>query len=151
MVPRDVTLNLNYNDATSGVAGYGMSTSSVASYNSKKTMTQSADTTGTTYYGYVKDKSWNINNCNVGVKKDAKAPTCSVTGSGTKGNNDWYRSNVNVYLNYSDSGSGINNYGLSTSSSVTYNKSKSATQTSDTKGTKYNGYVQDAARKYREM
>ena len=99
----------------SGVAGYGMSTSSVASYNSKKTMTQSADTTGTTYYGYVKDKAGNINNCNVGVKKDTKAPTCSVKGSGTKGNNDWYRSNVNVYLNYSDSGSGINNYGLSTS------------------------------------
>ena len=141
----NVTLNLNYGDATSGVAGYGMSTSSVASYNSKKTMTQSADTTGTTYYGYVKDKAGNINNCNVGVKKDTKAPTCSVKGSGTKGDNDWYRSNVNVYLNYSDSGSGINNYGLSTSSSVTYNKSKSATQTSDTKGTKYNGYVQDAA------
>ena len=141
----NITLNLNYNDATSGVAGYGMSTSSVASYNSKKTITQSADTTGTTYYGYVKDKAGNINNCNVGVKKDTKAPTCSVKGSGTKGNNDWYRSNVNVYLNYSDSGSGINNYGLSTSSSVTYNKSKSATQTSDTKGTKYNGYVQDAA------
>ena len=84
-----------------------MSTSSVASYNSKKTMTQSADTTGTNDYGYVKDKAGNINNCNVGVKKDAKAPTCSVKGSGTKGNNDWYRSNVNVYLNYSDSGSGI--------------------------------------------
>ena len=141
----NVTLNLNYGDATSGVAKYGMSTSSVASYNSKKTMTQSADTTGTTYYGYVRDKAGNINNCNVGVKKDTKAPTCSVKGSGTKGDNDWYRSNVNVYLNYSDSGSGINNYGLSTSGSVTYNKSKSATQTSDTKGTKYNGYVQDAA------
>ena len=141
----NVTLNLNYSDAMSGVAGYGMGTSSSANYNSKRTMIQTGDTLGTSYYGYVKDKAGNTNKCNVSVKKDTKAPTCSVSGSGTKGDNSWYKSNVNVYLNYSDSGSGINNYGLSTSSSTTYNKSKSATQTSDTKGTKYNGYVQDAA------
>ena len=33
----NVTLNLNYSDAMSGVAGYGMGTSSSANYNSKST------------------------------------------------------------------------------------------------------------------
>ena len=141
----NVTINLNYGDATSGVAGYGMGTSSSANYNSKSTMTQTGDTLGTSYYGYVKDKAGNTTKCNVSVKKDTTKPSCSVKASGTRGNNNWYKSNVNVSLSYSDSGSGINNYGLSTSSSTTYNKSKSVTHTADTKSVKYNGYVQDNA------
>ena len=86
--------------------------------------------TNTTYYG---------------CAKDTTAPTCSISLSGTMGNNSWYRSNVKVTLNMSDNGDGIGSYGLTTSSSTTYNSTSTVTVKSDTGGVTYRGYVKDKA------
>ncbi len=132
-------------DATSGISNYGITTSTSASYNGKTSVTQTGDTKGTTFYGYVKDAAGNTSKCSLSVKKDTKAPSCSLSLSGTSGNNSWYRSNVKVSLSKSDSTSGVSNYGVTTSGSATYNGSTSATQTADTKSVTYYGYVRDAA------
>ena len=132
-------------DATSGVARYGLTTSASATYNSSTSATQTADTTGTTYRGYVEDNAGNTNSCSASVKKDSTKPTCTINLSGTEGEEDWYRSDVGISLGRSDSTSGVNSYGLSTSSSTTYNSTPSLTRTSDTSGTKYYGYVKDNA------
>ena len=70
-------------DEESGLASYGMGTSSTATYNSTTSITQSAETTGTSYYGYVKDNAGNENTCSLSVKKDALAPTCVISGNGS--------------------------------------------------------------------
>ena len=132
-------------DATSGISNYGITTSTSASYNGKTSATQTGDTKGTTFYGYVKDAAGNTSKCSLSVKKDTQAPSCSLSLSGTSGNNSWYRSNVKVSLSKSDSTSGVSNYGIGTSTSATYNSTTSTTRTSDTSGITYYGYVKDAA------
>lgn len=138
-----VSLGLTRSDGTgSGVASYDLTKSSLATFNNSASGSQS-DTAGTTWYGHVKDKAGNIGQCNTNVKVDTVSPTCSVGISGTVGDNSWYRSTVSVSLSKSDS-NGIANYGLTTSSSTTYNGSSSASQ-SDTSGVTWRGYVQDPA------
>ena len=79
------------------------------------------------------------------VMVDIDAPTCSVTLTGTSGDNGWYKSgNVTVTLNKSDAYSDIASYGLTTTSSATYNSTASATQ-GDTAGITWYGYVKDKA------
>ena len=119
----NITISFNSKtDATSGVASYGITTSTNASYGNNSSATQTADTKGITYYGYVKDAAGHTNKCSISVKKDTTAPTCTVTKSGTVGNNSWYKSNVTVKLSSrNDSTSGVASYGLSTSTSATYN------------------------------
>ena len=143
----NITISFNSKtDATSGVASYGITTSTNASYGNNSSATQTADTKGITYYGYVKDAAGHTNKCSISVKKDSTAPTCTVTKSGTVGNNSWYKSNVTVKLSSrNDSTSGVASYGLSTSTSATYNNSTSATYSSNTSGVTYYGYVRDAA------
>ena len=143
----NITISFNSKtDATSGVASYGITTSTNASYGNNSSATQTADTKGITYYGYVKDAAGHTNKCSISVKKDSTAPTCTVTKSGTVGNNSWYKSNVTVKLSSrNDSTSGVASYGLSTSTSATYNNSTSATYSSNTSGITYYGYVRDAA------
>ncbi len=141
----NVNLSLDYSDALSGVGSYDMTTSATASYNGSSTATITSDTTGITYYGYVMDQAGNTSTCNTTVKKDATAPTCSLSINGTSGSNSWYRSNVTVSLTRSDATSGVSSYGISTSSSATYNGSTSVTQTADTNTITYYGYVMDAA------
>lgn len=145
----NVTLKMSVADNTngSGVASYGMGTTSNPSYNGITTMTMTTDNDGTTYYGKVIDNAGNVGTCSKTVKKDSKAPSCSLTASGTIGNNGWYRSNVTVKMSKADNtnGSGILSYGITISSSASYNGSSSVTQTQDTKEITYYGYVKDAA------
>lgn len=94
----DVVMQLSYSDNLSGVAEYGISTNSNVDFNHSNTVTLNFDTAGTTYYGYVKDNAGNIGNCNITLKRVTTPPTCSLNVSGTKGNNGWYRSNVNFAM-----------------------------------------------------
>lgn len=104
-----------------------------------------------TYYLWVKDKAGNISDSTddskfVIDKIDTIPPTCNITiGSGKLGNNNWYVSNVQLNLNYDDDSSGVSSYGILPSATVTYNGQNTATQTADTKGITYYGYVKDAA------
>ena len=143
----NIKLKLEYNDTGgSDVDKYGIVNSSTVNYNSKKTVTHSVNTKGITYYGYVKDKAGNTNKCSLTIKKDSTKPTCSIKVSGTKGNNDWYRSTVDMTLKYSDEGgSGVATYDISNSSSASYNKRSSVSHIGDTKKVTYYGYVKDNA------
>ena len=73
-------------------------------YNSALTVTQS-DVKKITWYGFITDEAGNATTCNSGqFKVDTTKPTCSVSFSGTNGNNGWYKSGVSVTLNSSDNG-----------------------------------------------
>ena len=142
----NVTLKMTTVDKESGVASYGMNTSNSATYNGTTQMVLTYDSKSATYYGFVKDRGGNVGTCSKTVKRDTVAPSCSLTSGGTVGNNSWYRSNVKVsFSSKSDSTSGVSNYGIGTSTSASYNSKNSATQTADTSGITYYGYVKDAA------
>ena len=49
-----------------------------------------------TVTGTVIDGAGNKGTCTLIVGKDTKAPTCSISATGTLGNNNWYRSNVTL-------------------------------------------------------
>ena len=89
----------------------------------------------------------NGNSC-VAVSKeyyiDKTKPSCSVGVSGTTGENGWYRSNAALSLNRNDNLSGVNQYGLTTSSSTSYNGKASDSQ-GNTSGATWYGYVLDGA------
>ena len=80
------------------------------------------------------------------IKIDRSVPSCTVNLSGTTGENGWYKSNnVTVTLSTSDSGgSAVTAYGLTTSTSATYNSTTSGTQ-GNTTGVTWYGYVKDTA------
>ena len=76
---------------------------------------------------------------------DKTSPSCSIGISGTVGENGWYKGkNASITLNKSDKLGEITEYGLTTSSTVTYNQKTSGSQ-GNTKGTTWYGYVKDAA------
>lgn len=79
--------------------------------------------------------------CSSSYKIDTVKPTCSLkVTSGTVGVSSWYRSNVTIGFNtYSDSTSGVYQRGISDYSTLT------RTQTTDTSGTSYTGYIRDYA------
>ena len=119
-----------------------------------KTVTHSAESAGTTYYGYVKDAAGNTGSCSKVVKKDSVAPTCTLTTSkAADGTNSWYKTNVDVKLtaaNRKDTTSGVSGYNLTTSTTASYTETsttatKTVTHSAETSGTTYNGYVKDAA------
>ena len=153
----NATITITTNDVgPSTLAAYDLTTSKTATYaGTTKSKTQT-DTNNTIWYGYVKDKAGNIGSCNNGtntgniatspIKVDTKAPTCTVKTAGTKGTNDWYKTNATVTLTTNDGGgSPINGYNLTTSTSPSYNGStKTQTQTNTT-GTTWYGYVKDQA------
>ena len=105
------------------------------------------DTTGKTYYGYVKDEAGNIGTCSKTIKK-TEAPTCSFAiKSGTKGNNNWYKTNVGLGItvsNASTAGLATNPYSISKTSTKSYTTTSSITQ-SDTSEITYKAYVKNAA------
>ena len=72
--------------------------------------------------------------------KNTNAPTCTITATGTKGTNNWYKSNVSLTMTYSSNAA---QYGLTTSTTTTYNSKTTATVTDDTgtDGITYHGYV----------
>ena len=88
------TIKLTYTDERGEVVAYGMDKTNKDNdkldWNSKKTRTQS-DTTGVTWYGYIKDGAGNIAKCNTStIKVDTVAPTIPTSGklsiSGTSSN-----------------------------------------------------------------
>lgn len=136
-------------DSTSGIAGYGISTSSSATYNSKSSYTVKNNGT-TKVYGYVKDKAGNKAVCSVSVKKvkieedNYSEPSCNLeVTSGTIGDNNWYRSNVVIGFKNkkTTNGATITEYGIGTSQ--TYNKKESYTIDTDGNKVVY-GYVKDS-------
>ena len=142
----NITMKLSsYTDATSGIETYGLNNSSAVKYNKTIQLTQTADTSGVTYYGFVKDKAGNTNQCTSTVKKDSTKPTCKLTPSGTLGNNGWYRSNVKFTMTTDDNLSGVYQKGMNSTNSTNYNNSTSMTLTSDTTGKTYYGFVKDQA------
>lgn len=72
----DVTVTL-----TTDADEYDLSTGTTAKYTMRKTRTHTADTVGTTYYGYVKDKAGNTNVCSSTIKKDTIAPSWDLTST----------------------------------------------------------------------
>ena len=80
----NVGLSLTRGDTGgSDLAGYGLITSSTATYNSVTTGTQSAETSGTVWYGYVKDNAGNTANCNLTVKKGRELDSIGVVTATT--------------------------------------------------------------------
>lgn len=71
---------------------------------------------------------------------NVKAPTCSIELSGVRGEDNWFRSNVNVSLKTGNTV--LDSYGLSTSSR-TVNSTNSLTHYSDTYGTTYYGIARN--------
>lgn len=75
------TINMTYLDSRGSVEKYGLTTSTTASYNSKKNL-QQGDTTGVKYYGYVKDYAGNVGKCELEtIKVDTTPPTKPSTGT----------------------------------------------------------------------
>ncbi len=82
------------------------------------------------------------------IKIDKTAPSCTLSGSGTAGNNGWFRSNITVSTVRKDEGthqSDIHSHNLSTNSSPSYGGTTTATITGDTTGITYYCYVKDNA------
>ena len=124
-------------DATSGVREYG-----IGSYTGSKEITNSDNTGGITYTGYIKDVAGNTSSCSISYKKDSIPPVCTLTTTGTMGNNGWYKSaTVDVsFSSNTDDLSGVNAYGLSS-----FTGNKTATQTANTTSVTYTGHIQDKA------
>ncbi len=144
---KNVSLSMTKSDTgSSKLSKYGLIASTTVSYNSKIKGTQ-GNTTGITWYGYVIDNAGNTGSCNSGsFKVDKTPPTCSVKKSGTTGSSGWYKEKkVTLTLTKSDTGgSKLKDYGLSNSSTVTYNSETSGTQ-GNTKGITWYGFVRDTA------
>ena len=80
------------------------------------------------------------------IRIDRTAPTCSISKSGTTGNNSWYKEkDVTLTLTKNDTGgSDVAGYGLTTSTTATYNSTVNGTQ-GNTAGITWYGYVKDVA------
>ena len=84
------------------------------------------------------------------VNVDSVAPECSLRLSGTKGTNEWYKSDVKVDFgdnnkNLTDDLSGVEDYGISIKKENTFGKISSQIQKEDTASITYYGYVKDKA------
>lgn len=75
--------------------------------------TITSDTNGTTITGTVVDKAGNTGTCNITIKMDKTKPTCSLKANGTKGNNEWYISNIGIsFASLQDNMSGVMTSGI---------------------------------------
>ena len=81
------------------------------------------------------------------VKIDKEKPLCGITVSGTKGDNDWYTSDVRLDMSKDDkNGSGIAGAILTTSDKPSYNGTiLTGKQTDNTKKQKWYGYIKNNA------
>ena len=115
----------------------------------KDNYTLTSDTKGTTIKGTVTNDAGLSGNCSISVKKDTEAPSCNVNASGTKGQNNWYTSNVSMSLSATDATSGVMKYGLN-ANGTSYNNSNNQNLTWDTDGITYYGIVMDNAGNQRD-
>ena len=147
-------ISVKSNDKTSGLASIQYSTNnsswttisgSQASANIDKSVNLSISSEGSyTYYARACDYAGNCSSsASTSIKLDKTAPSCRISLSGS-GSGNAYTSNVTVSISTGDSLSGVASYGLTTSSSASYNGISSATQGS-TSGITWYGYVKDAA------
>jgi len=74
----------------------------------------------------------------------SKTKTYSNTNKDDKPTTDWYSSDVNFSLSYSDDRSGVDEYGIE-AGGYAYNSLSSLTHTTDTAGKSYGGVVKDNA------
>ena len=80
------------------------------------------------------------------AKIDLVKPTCSIAFKGKEGWNGWFvTEDVSSSLTKTDKNSGIKEFGLSLSKNKTYNSKSKETQTLETSGTTWYGYVKDLA------
>ena len=99
----------------------------------------------------IKDNVGNSESCSTDLQAhvDVTAPTCQivVSSNSTKGDNNWYTSDVEINLVTNDNLSGVAEKGLSTSSSEDYNGVEQIILKNDTdsNGITYYGYVKDKA------
>ncbi len=138
--------------AMSGTRRFGLIASNQLTYNNLDENTQTLDTNGTVWYGYVIDRAGNTKECELNVKKDTQNPECNLKLTGTQGLDQWYISNsVDVTFDYyrdkdkDSSQSGLATYDISLSNTPSYNKTTKLTQTTDTTSVTYYGYVKDKA------
>ena len=92
----------------------------------------------------IQDKAGNTNTCPVNVYVDKTKPSCTLkVTSGTKGDNDWYKTSTTVEFETSkDNGtikSGVDTY------EITNNHAKKLTQSTDASSLKINGTIKDKA------
>ena len=106
-------------------ASVGSSSSHIVSSkitnNNSSNYTVNWDTEGITIGGTVTNAAGKSASCSNWARRLTQAPTCSISISGTKGYNDWYRSDVTVSMN--TSGVGISSRKISVPNGATYNNS----------------------------
>ena len=137
-------LTITLQDNMSGLSGYAITNTtttpstwtSISGTSYSNTVTK---TTGT-YYIHVKDVAGNTTYKSVYVQA-LTPPTCSLSISGTKGNNNWYTGNVTVKMTTSGT---VTTKGLATTKSSTNGKT-SVVHSTDTSSVTYYGYVANAA------
>ncbi len=129
----DATITLTRQDSgtvASGVASaYDFTTSATATYNQSSTAASitatQGNTTGVTYYGYVKDKAGNTNSCHTStIKVDKTKPTASIETTATL-----KATSQTATLKCSDSGSKVKSYYWGTSAPTTSSTYTSITAT----------------------
>lgn len=126
------------------ITSYGLGTGQV-NYNKNDSFTVTNEGS-TTVYGYVKDSNGKTATCSIVVKKDTVKPNCALSVlSGTKGADGSYVSDVIVgFSSRTDATSGVATYGITNSSTPTFNNKTK--YTINTNGThKIYGYVKDNA------
>ena len=110
-------------------ASVGSSSSHIVSSkitnNNSSNYTVNWDTEGITIGGTVTNAAGKSASCSNWARRLTQAPTCSISISGTKGYNDWYRSNVTVSMN--TSGVGISSRKIAVPNGATYNNSYTLT------------------------
>lgn len=147
---QNIKITAEHSDAASGLSKlvYGYDNKTWTDW----AMSSTTKTEGTwkaernnTLYVKVTDVAGNAATKNTTVKIDKTVPTCSISLDGTEGKNGWYKSNIAVKLTPSDNASGVSGKTLTTSTTASYGSTVTGTQTSDTVGTKWYGYIKDNA------
>lgn len=77
-----VNLTLEYEDELSKIKDWDLTTSINPTYNmTDDSIDYNSNTTGISYYGYVRDKAGNVNDCSISFKKDSATPSSLSLGS----------------------------------------------------------------------
>ncbi len=79
----DNKIIVSFKEKSNDVNSFGLTISSSKIYNSKSSDMHTSETSGTKWYGYIKDSAGNENTCNISLKNDYTAPTVIKTGAGS--------------------------------------------------------------------
>ena len=118
----NVVISFKTKTSTNGatITSYGIGTSET--YNKLDKYTISKDGNHV-IKGYVKDSNGYTATCSITIKRDATKPSCSLSvTSGTVANDGTYTSNITIgFKSKSDATSGMNSFGLGTSTTYKNN------------------------------